>query len=119
MFKCAPQYRQRLSKKEARPHKRVGAVKFHEALPSRGLQKFSLYLLKKIAKNGDDPLLKGTDIPLYRVAALVTDDGDTSRAKAAFTSLEEASIGNAVAYARLFPKKGRPYPSGSLKESLG
>lgn len=74
--------------------------------------------LRDIAGGGDDPLLKGTDIPLYRLAALVADDGDISRAKAAFPSLDEARIRDAAEFARLYPKKGRPYPDRSLKETL-
>ena len=74
--------------------------------------------LREIAKGNDDPMIRGTDIPLYRVAALVGEDGDVSQAKLAFPSLDEAIIRDAVEYARLYPKRGRPYPSQSLKAAL-
>lgn len=66
----------------------------------------------------EDPLIKKTDIPVYRVAALVPDDGNLEQAKEAFPSLTEQQIEDAVTYMKTWPKSGHPYPSTSLKRQL-
>ncbi|WP_245456655.1 DUF433 domain-containing protein [Rhizobium hidalgonense] len=70
-----------------------------------------------IKMKGGDPFIKGTDIPVYQVAALypvasieeILDD---------FPSLRRAQVEHAIDFARTYPKKGRPYPSTSLKRGI-
>jgi uncharacterized protein (DUF433 family) len=71
--------------------------------------------------NGE-PLLRGTNVPVYRIAALVRahreGQPDTSEARKGFPSLSEEQITTAYSYSLAYPKKGRPYPTKSLKSML-
>jgi hypothetical protein len=120
-FRRVPEARFSVTVSQSNALKLTVAVDLGEVLRLVDERERMLRGLQGIASGGDDddPLLDGTDISLYRVAALVGDDGDISRAKAAFPSLDDARIGQAAEYARLYPKKGRPYPTRSLKETLG
>jgi uncharacterized protein (DUF433 family) len=65
-----------------------------------------------------EPIISGTNIPLYRVSALL-DGGMTVReVMEDFPSLTEAQIANARNYARRYPNFGKPYPQKSLKRLL-
>jgi uncharacterized protein (DUF433 family) len=65
-----------------------------------------------------EPVIPGTNIPLYRVSALF-DGGMTVReVMEDFPSLTEAQIVNARNYARRYPNFGKPYPQKSLKRLL-
>lgn len=64
-----------------------------------------------------DPVLKGTSVPVHLVAALAQSEGAEGAARA-YPSLSRQSVDAAVAYAQIYPKKGRPYPSKSLKRML-
>lgn len=66
---------------------------------------------------GGEPVLKGTDVPVHVVAALA-EAGGIDEAARAYPSLPRETIGAAVQYARVYPKKGRPYPAKSLKRML-
>lgn len=83
-----------------------------------------LMRLRDAVKDGTngEPRLRGADVPVYRVAALVlaTQDGevDTAEARKGFPSLSEEQIVTAYRYSLAYPKKGRPYPSRSLKSML-
>jgi uncharacterized protein (DUF433 family) len=67
-------------------------------------------------------LLRGTNIPVYRIAALVqaprAGQPDTSEARKGFPSLSDEQITTAYSYSLAYPKKGRPYPARSLKSML-
>ena len=67
---------------------------------------------------GGEPVLKGTDVPVHVVAALA-EAGGVEEAARAYPSLSKAAVEAAVAYAEVYPKKGRPYPERSLKRMLG
>ncbi len=56
-------------------------------------------------------------MPVHLVAALA-ESGDVAEAVRAYPSLSRATIEAAVAYAEVYPKKGRPYPKKSLKRML-
>jgi uncharacterized protein (DUF433 family) len=68
--------------------------------------------------NGE-PRLRNTDVPVYRVAALVKeiqdDRLDTSEAAMGFPSLSQEQIVTAYRYSLAYPKKGRPYSSAERK----
>ena len=66
---------------------------------------------------GGDPVLKGTAIPVHLVASLAEANG-VDEAVRAYPSLSRARVEAAVAYAEVYPKKGRPYPKKSLKRML-
>lgn len=71
-----------------------------------------------VAKSTDGvPVLVGTDIPVHLVAALA-EAGGASEAARAYPSLSRETIGAAVQYARMHPKRGQPYPAKSLKRML-
>jgi uncharacterized protein (DUF433 family) len=71
--------------------------------------------------NGE-PLLRGTSVPVYRIAALVQapreGQPDTSEARKGFPSLSEEQITTAYSYSLAYPKKGRPYLARSIKSML-
>ena len=69
------------------------------------------------ADDGGEPVLKGTDVPVHVVAALA-EAGGLEEAARAYPSLSKAAVEAAVAYAEVYPKKGRPYPARSLKRML-
>jgi hypothetical protein len=70
-----------------------------------------------IVEQGDDePLLKGTDISVYRIAALAEGQG-VEETLEDYPSLNPKQVERAVEYARAYPKKGRPYPEQSFKRA--
>ena len=64
-----------------------------------------------------EPVLKGTAVPVHLVAALAQ-AGGVEEASQAYPSLSRAAVEAAVAYAEVYPKRGRPYPKKSLKRML-
>ena len=83
-----------------------------------------LVRLREAVEDGPngEPLLRGTNVPVYRIAALVRahreGQPDTSEARKGFPSLSEEQITTAYSYSLAYPKKGRPYPAKSLKSML-
>ena len=74
--------------------------------------------IKSRVEDGDgDPVLKGTAVPVYVIAALA-DAGGVDEARHAYPSLSKADIEAAAQYAQVYPKKGRPYPAKSLKRMI-
>lgn len=65
-----------------------------------------------------DPLIPETDIPLYRIAALLDGNSTLEQVKEDFPSLTADQIVFARDYARQYPNFGRPYPKTSLKRML-
>jgi uncharacterized protein (DUF433 family) len=68
--------------------------------------------------HGDpDPVLRGTDLPVYAIAALTR--GQTpAEIMADVSGLEVGDIETARDYAALYPKPGRPLPARSFKRAL-
>lgn len=74
-------------------------------------------LYKLIDPSGEEPMIKGTGISAYRIAAL--HDGMTvEEILADYPSLAREQILAARAYAEGHPKAGRPYPKSTAKRSM-
>jgi uncharacterized protein (DUF433 family) len=74
-------------------------------------------LFRLIDRTGDEPVIKGTDINAYRIAAL--HDGMTvEEIRRDYPSLSEQQILAAKAYAESHPKAGRPYPKNTAKRTM-
>lgn len=74
-------------------------------------------LLRLIDKTADEPIIKGTDVNAYRIAAL--HDGMTiEEILRDYPSLSEQQIHAAKAYAESHPKSGRPYPKTTVKKVM-
>jgi uncharacterized protein (DUF433 family) len=67
----------------------------------------------------EDPVLRGTDIEVYRVSALLNGGSSVADIIQDYPSLTETQVELARDYARAIPKKGRPYPSTSFKRATG
>lgn len=65
-----------------------------------------------------EPLLKGTSIEVYRVAALLDGGASIEQVLEDYPSLSRKKVGTAQAYAEAYPKAGRPYPRTSVKRAL-
>ncbi|MGG7580412.1 DUF433 domain-containing protein [Rhizobium sp. Nf11,1] len=70
-----------------------------------------------IKMKGGEPFIKGTDIPAYQVAALYP-AASIEEILEDFPSLKRDQVEHAIDFARAYPKKGRPYPSTSLKRGI-
>ncbi|MDB5933795.1 MAG: hypothetical protein JWQ01_1139 [Massilia sp.] len=68
--------------------------------------------------NPDDPLIKGTRVEVYRIAALLGGGATPQMVLGDYPSLTQAQVELAGAYAEAIPKKGRPYPKISFKRAL-
>ena len=71
-----------------------------------------------VSEPGAEPLIKGTNIEVYRISALL--DGGMPEAEILrdYPSLKHEHLESAKAYAVANPKHGRPYPKTTLKKSL-
>ncbi len=69
------------------------------------------------ADEGGDPVIKGTTIPVHMVAALARTQS-VAEIVADFPSLTPEQVTSAIEYAKAYPKRGRPYPTRSLKRAL-
>lgn len=74
---------------------------------------------KKVAIDGgrDEPVIRGTSIPVYMVAALAREETPEEILED-YPSLSKAQVEAAIEYAKAYPKRGRPYPGRSLKRAL-
>lgn len=79
----------------------------------RNLQK----LKDQVEGDPDYPLIKGTDIEVYRVGALFK-DYSLEEVQEDYPNLSEAQLKLAKEYSEALPKQGRPYPSKSTKRTL-
>lgn len=71
-----------------------------------------------VASEADgDPLLKGTDISVYRVAALA-DGQSIDEILADYPSLTTEQVRSAIDYSIAYPKVGRPYSMRSFKRGV-
>jgi uncharacterized protein (DUF433 family) len=74
-------------------------------------------LFKLIDRTGDEPVIKGTDVNAYRIAAL--HDGMTvEEIRRDYPSLSEQQVLAAKVYAESHPKAGRPYPKNTFKKIM-
>lgn len=65
----------------------------------------------------DDPFLKGTEVEVYRIAALLAGGATTDEVREDYPSLRLEQIAHARDYASALPKKGRPYAARSFKRA--
>ena len=75
-------------------------------------------LKAEVEGDPDDPFIKGTQVELYRVSALVGGGASVESILEDYPSLRPAHIDLAKIYAEAIPKKGRPYPKLSFKRAL-
>ena len=76
---------------------------------------------KRMVKAGtkdSEPVLRGTEIPVYLLAALAHGGASIKEMLEDFPSLTEEQVLAALRYAEVYPKRGRPYPKRSLKRML-
>jgi uncharacterized protein (DUF433 family) len=70
-----------------------------------------------IDQTGDEPVIKGTDINVYRIAALHA--GMTvEEILRDYPTLSEQQVHAAKAYANSHPNAGRPYPKITAKKAM-
>jgi uncharacterized protein (DUF433 family) len=65
-----------------------------------------------------EPLLKGTQVEVYRIAALLDGGASLEQVLEDYPSLSRKHVETAKAYAQAYPKAGRPYPRTSVKRAL-
>jgi uncharacterized protein (DUF433 family) len=65
-----------------------------------------------------EPLLKGTSVEVYRIAALPEGGAPIEQVLEDYPSLSRNQVETAQAYAEAYPKAGRPYPRTSVKRAL-
>lgn len=75
-------------------------------------------LKSQVEGNIDDPFIKGTSVEVYRIAALFDGGATLDDVRTDYPRLTEAQCKLAVEYAKVVPKKGRPYPKKSFKQAL-
>jgi uncharacterized protein (DUF433 family) len=64
-----------------------------------------------------EPVLKGTEVEVYRVAALLDGGAPIKRVSEGYPSLSREDVETAQTYAATHPKPGRPYPRTSVKQA--
>jgi uncharacterized protein (DUF433 family) len=76
-------------------------------------------LAKKVEFRQDgEAVLKGTDVEVHRVAALLAGGMTPKQICEDYPSLSAEAVANARAYADAHPKAGRPYPSKTAKRAI-
>jgi uncharacterized protein (DUF433 family) len=65
-----------------------------------------------------EPLVKGTQIEVYRIAALLDGEASIEQVLEDYPSLSKQNAETAKAYAEAYPKAGRPYPRTGVKRVL-
>jgi uncharacterized protein (DUF433 family) len=65
-----------------------------------------------------EPVLKGTEIEVYRIAALLVGGSSIEGVLEDYPSLSREDVEAARAYGEAHPKAGRPYPRSSAKRAL-
>jgi uncharacterized protein (DUF433 family) len=65
-----------------------------------------------------EPVLKETEIEVYRIAALLDGGSSIERVLEDYPSLARKDVETAKAYAQAHPKAGRPYPRTSVKQAV-
>jgi uncharacterized protein (DUF433 family) len=76
-------------------------------------------LAHRVEFRGDgEPMVKGSDVEVYRIAALLAGGMSIEDVKWDYPSLSRNAIEAAKAYADAHPKAGRPYPATTAKRAL-
>ncbi len=76
-------------------------------------------LKREIATADDvDPVIRGTRISAYAIAGLSAGQS-MSQILEDYPTLSRAQVEAAIEYAKVYPKKGRPYPARSFKRMVG
>jgi uncharacterized protein (DUF433 family) len=76
-------------------------------------------LAEKVEFQADgEPLLKGTQVEVYRIAALLEGGASIDQVLQDYPSLSRQQVETSQAYAEAYPKAGRPYPRTSIKRAL-
>ena len=76
-------------------------------------------LSDRVEFRGDaEPLIKGTEIEVHRIAALLVGGMSGEEILTDYPSLTRDMLDAAVAYASAHPKPGRPYPRLTAKRAL-
>lgn len=76
-------------------------------------------LAEKVEFQADgEPVLKGTSVEVYRIAALLEGGATIEQVLEDYPSLSRKQIETAQVYAEAYPKAGRPYPRISAKRAL-
>ncbi|MBN9505365.1 MAG: DUF433 domain-containing protein [Altererythrobacter sp.] len=76
-------------------------------------------LAEKVEFRADgEPLLKGAEVEVYRIAALLDGGASIEQVLEDYPSLSREHVATARAYADAYPKAGRPYPRTSVKRAL-
>jgi uncharacterized protein (DUF433 family) len=65
-----------------------------------------------------EAVLKGTQIEVHRIAALLAGGMTPEQVREDYPSLSLEAIATAKTYADAHPKAGRPYPSGTVKRAI-
>ncbi|WP_442753275.1 DUF433 domain-containing protein [Methylocystis sp. JAN1] len=65
-----------------------------------------------------EAILKGTDVEVYRVAALLAGGMTPEEIRHDYPSLSPDAVVTAKAYAEAHPKTGRPYPAKTVKRAI-
>ena len=68
-------------------------------------------------KDGE-AILKGTNLEVYRIAALLSGGLSEEEVRADYPSLSPEHLTDAKAYAEAHPKTGRPYPKNTFKRAM-
>lgn len=76
-------------------------------------------LQTRVEGNLDDPFIKGTTIEVHRIAALLNGGLSVGDVMEAYPSLTAEQIEFSGEYAKVFRKKGRPYPATTFLRALG
>jgi uncharacterized protein (DUF433 family) len=75
-------------------------------------------LKQEIEMGNAEPVIRGTDISAYTIAGLSA--GQTvSQILEDYPTLSRGQVEAAIEYAKVYPKKGRPYPVRSFKRMVG
>jgi uncharacterized protein (DUF433 family) len=74
-------------------------------------------LKDRVEGNPDDPCIKGTDVEVYRISALLDAGASVEQVVEDYPLLTPEQIKAAHEYAAAIPKKGRPYPKKSFKRA--
>ncbi|MBZ9849669.1 DUF433 domain-containing protein [Mesorhizobium sp. CA14] len=65
-----------------------------------------------------EPLLKGKQVEVYRISALLDGGASVEQVLEEYPSLAREDVETAKAYAEAYPKVGRPFPRTSVKRAL-
>jgi len=74
-------------------------------------------LFRLIDSTGDEPVIRGTDISAFRIAAL-HEGMEVEEILLDYPSLSRQQVLAAKAYSASHPKPGRPYPTTTVKKTM-